>query len=83
MSVRNSRNLLFVSAAVINELDKKGYNLSDVILENGDVMLNYDPWKSKLMIESDYPLLVQLGSIIKIDHEKYEITIRPERRFNR
>jgi len=82
MSVRNSRNLLFVSAAVINQLDQKGYNLSDVIEENGDVILNYDAWKSKLMIESDLPLMLQLGSIVKINYETYEITIRPERRFN-
>jgi hypothetical protein len=81
MSVRDSRNLLFVSAAVINELDQKGYNLSDTIHENGDIVLNYDAWKSKLMIESDMPLLLKLGSIVKIDYEVYEITIRPERRY--
>jgi hypothetical protein len=83
MSARHSRNMLYVNAAVLNELDRKGYRLADTILENGDVVLHYEPWRNRASVEADFPLLVELGSVVKVDVENYQVVITPQRRYDR
>jgi hypothetical protein len=83
MNTRHSRHMLYVNAAVLNELDRKGYRLADSVLENGDVVLHFEPWRNKASVEADFPLLVQLGTVVKVDVENYQVVITPQRRYDR